>query len=95
MVVGNHAEVGDAAGAVLAKLKFAVVPAASVDDAFRIMKTMRPDIVTANAGDSERIRLQRPDQIAVVVEDSMRDDAQLLVDRIRDAIRSSPADPSA
>ena len=91
MVVGNHAAVGDAAGAVLAQLKFAVVPAGSVEDALRIMQTMRPDIVTANAGDSERIRRQRPDQVAVVVEDSMRDDAQLLVDRIREAIRSSPA----
>lgn len=91
MVVGNHAAVGDVAGAVLAKLKFAVVPAASVDDAVRIMQTMRPDIVTANAGDADRIRRERPDQLAVVVEDAMRDDAQLLIDRIRSAIRSSPA----
>ena len=95
MVVGNHAAVGDAAGAVLAKLKFAVVPAASVDDALRIMQTMRPDIVTANAGDAARIRRERPDQLAVVVEDAMRADAQLLIDRIREAIRSSPAEPSA
>ena len=95
MVVGNHAAVGDAAGAVLAKLKFAVVPAASVDDALRIMQTMRPDIVTANAGDAAQIRRKRPDQLAVVVEDAMRDDAQLLIDRIREAIRSSPAEPSA
>jgi GGDEF domain-containing protein len=53
--------------------------------------------VTANAGDSARIRRHRPDQLAVVVEDSMRDDAQLLVDRIREAIRSSPteSEPSA
>jgi hypothetical protein len=95
MVVGNHAAVGDAAGAVLAKLKFAVVPAASADDALRIMQTMRPDIVTANAGDAAQIRRERPDQVAVVVEEAMRADAQLLVDRIREAIRSGPTDPSA
>jgi hypothetical protein len=95
MVVGNHSTVGDAAGAVLAKLKFAVVPAASADDALRIMQTMRPDIVTATAADAARIRRERPDQLAVVVEDAMRDDAQLLVDRIRQAIRSSPPGPSA
>ena len=96
MVVGNHAAVGDVAGAVLAKLKFAVVPAASVDDALRIMQTMRPDIVTATAGDAARIRRERPDQLAVVVDDdAMRDDAQLLIDRIREAIRSSPTEPSA
>ena len=72
-----------------------MVPAASVDDALRIMQTMRPDIVTATAGDAARIRRERPDQLAVVVEDAMRDDAQLLVDRIRQAIRSSPTGPSA
>jgi hypothetical protein len=91
MVVGNHAAVGDAAGAVLATLKFAVVPAASADDALRIMQTMRPDIVTANAEDAARIRRERPEQDAiVVVGDAMRDNPQLLVDQIRAAIRSSP-----
>jgi hypothetical protein len=95
MVVGNHDAVGDAAGAVLAGLKFAVVPAASVDEALRIMQTMRPDIVTATAGDAARIQRERPGQLAVVVDDAMRDDAQLLVDRIREALRPSPAGPSA
>ena len=83
MVVGNHAAVGDAAGAVLAQLKFAVVPAGSVEDALRIMQTMRPDIVTANAEDAARIGRERPEHHAmVVVEDAMRDNAQLLVDEI-------------
>jgi hypothetical protein len=96
MVVGNHAAVGDAAGAVLAKLKFAVVPAGSADDALRIMQTMRPDIVTANAEDAARIQRERPEQDAVVVVgDAMRDNAQLLVDQIRAAIRSSPTGSSA
>ena len=91
MVVGNHAAVGDAAGAVLARLKFAVVPAASAEDALRIMQTMRPDIVTANAEDAAQIGRERPDgQAVVVVEDAMRDNAQLLLDQIRAAIRSSP-----
>jgi len=91
MVVGNHAAVGDAAGAVLARLKFAVVPAASAEDALRIMQTMRPDIVTANAEDAARIGRDHPNGHAVVVvEDAMRDNAQLLIDQIRAAIRSSP-----
>src|SRR5688572_31132737 len=87
---------GDAAGAVLAKLKFAVVPAGSADDALRIMQTMRPDIVTANAEDAARIQRERPEQDAVVVVgDAMRDNAQLLVDQIRAAIRSSPTGSAA
>jgi hypothetical protein len=96
MVVGNQAAVGDAAGAVLAQLKFAVVPAASAEDALRIMQTMRPDIVTANAEDAAQIGRERPDGHAVVVvEDAMRDNAQLLIDQIRAAIRSSPTGSAA
>src|SRR5215203_6428384 len=67
MVVGNHVAAGDVAGAVLAKLKFAVVPAASVEDALRIMQSMRPDIITANADDAARLRLECPEHRAVVV----------------------------
>jgi hypothetical protein len=94
MVVGNHVADGDVAGAVLAKLKFAVVPAASADDALRIMQSMRPDIITANAEDAARIRLECPEhQAVVVVGDAMRADAQLLVDGIRSAIRSSASAP--
>jgi hypothetical protein len=96
MVVGNHAAVGDAAEAVLAQLKFAVVPAGSVDDALRIMQTMRPDIVTANAEDAARIGRERPEGHAmVVVEDAMRDNAQLLVDEIRSTLRASATGSSA
>ena len=96
MVVGNHAAVGDAAGAVLAQLKFAVVPAGSVEDALRIMQTMRPDIVTANAEDAARIGRERPEGHAmVVVEDAMRDNAQLLVDEIESTLRASAAGSSA
>ena len=96
MVVGNHAAVGDVAGAVLAKLKFAVVPAASVEDALRIMQTMRPDIITANAEDAARIRLECPEHHAVVVVgDAMRDNAQLLVDEIRSTLRATATGSSA
>jgi len=96
MVVGNHAEVGDVAGAVLSRLKFAVLPAASVEEALRIMQSMRPDIITANAEDAARIRLECPEHHpVVVVGDAMRDNAQLLVDEIRSAIRSNANGSSA
>ena len=89
MVVGDQAEVGDAVGAVLAKLKFAVVPAASADEALRIMTTMPPDIVAATADNAARIRMERPEHNAVVViNGGMRENAQLLVDEIRTAIRA-------
>jgi hypothetical protein len=90
MVVGDQGAVGDAAGAVLAKLKFAVVPASSVDEAVRIVPMMRPDIIAAIAEDAARIRLECPEHNAlVVVNAAMRDDAQLLVDGIRTTLRGS------
>ena len=90
MVVGDQGAVGDAAGAVLAKLKFAVVPASSVDEAVRIVPMMRPDIIAAIAEDAARIRLECPEHNAlVVVNAAMRDDAQLLVDEIRTTLRGS------
>ena len=61
------------------------------------MQTMWPDIVTANAEDAARIGRERPEghAMVVVVEDAMRDNAQLLVDEIRSTLRASAAGSSA
>jgi hypothetical protein len=90
MVVGDESAVGDAVGAVLAKLKFAVTPSATVDEALRVLPTMRPDLIVAAHGDASRIRLECPEHRGVVVvTDRMRENAQLLVDEIRKALRSN------
>ena len=90
MVVGDEAAVGDAVGAVLAKLKFAVVPSATVEDALRVLTTLGPDLVVAADGDASRLRLECPEhRTVVVVTDGMRDDPQLLVDEIRKTLRVS------
>jgi CheY-like chemotaxis protein len=90
MVVGDDAAVGDAAGAVLAKLRFAVTPSPTVEDALRVLRTMQPDLIVANSEAAGRIRLECPEHRAVIVVSSeMRDNPQLLVDEIRSAIRAS------
>ena len=90
MVVGDEAAVGDAAGAVLAKLRFAVTPSPTVDEALRVVQTMQPDIIVANAEAAARIRLECPEHNAlIVVNTEMRDDPQLLVDEIRTTLRGS------
>ena len=92
MVVGDEAAVGDAVGAVLAKLRFAVTPAPTVEEALRVLQTMQPDLIVANAEAAGRIRLECPEHRAViVVTPEMRDDPQLLVDEIRGAIRANAA----
>ena len=95
MVVGDEAAVGDAVGAVLAKLKFAVAPSATVDEALRVLTTLRPDLIVAAHNDASRIRLECPEHHGVVVvTDGMRADAQLLVDEIRKALRANAVNGS-
>jgi hypothetical protein len=90
MVVGDQADVGDAVGAVLAKLKFAVVPASSIDEALRILGTMHPDIIAATSEHAARIRTVRAQHDGVVVvSGAMRDNPQLLVDEIRTTLRTA------
>jgi CheY-like chemotaxis protein len=90
MVVGDEAAVGDAAGAVLAKLRFAVTPSGTVEEALRVLRTMQPDLIVANAEAAARLRLECPEYRAViVVTPEMRDDPQRLVAEIRSAIRAS------
>jgi hypothetical protein len=90
MVVGDQSAVGSVAEAVLAKLKFAVSPSPSVDDALRVLTTLRPDIIVARPDDAARLRREAPEHLVVVtVNDGMRDDPQLLIEEIRKAIRAN------
>ena len=89
MVVGDHDAVGDAAAAVLAKLRFAVTPSATADDALRALRTMEPDLILANANDAARLRLECPEnRVVVVVSDDMREDPLLLVEDVRKMLRA-------
>ena len=89
MVVGDRAAVGDATEAVLAKLKFAVAPSPTVDDALRILVSLRPDLIVAREEDAGRLRVECPENRPVVaVTEAMREDPQLLVDEIRNALRA-------
>jgi hypothetical protein len=89
MVVGDRAAVGDATEAVLAKLKFAVAPSPTVDDALQIMISLRPDLIVAREEDAARIRRECPEYRPVVTAtEAMRDDPQLLIEEIRAALRA-------
>jgi CheY-like chemotaxis protein len=92
MVVGDHSGVSNVAEAVLAKLKFAVSPSRSVDDALRVLTTLRPDLILATADDAARLRREAPEHLAVLtVSDRMREDPEQLIEEIRKAIRANRA----
>jgi len=44
--------------AVLARLRFAVAPVSSVDEAIRVMRALRPEVVVARLRDNEQLRYE-------------------------------------
>ena len=90
LLVGTNPNLSDQSEAVLARLHFAVATSRSADDALGILPGLRPDIVVADAADAERIRMEAPQLLPVVVmTDEMRQDHQALIEGIRESLRSS------
>ena len=88
LLVDEDAASGERCEAILAKLRFAVAPARSVDEALRVMAALRPEIVVSRASDAGRLRDNAPDDVPVVgvLEASLTPED--LVKEIRKAIRS-------
>lgn len=90
LVVGPGEAATQRAEAVLARLKFAVTTSPTVDEALRVMAGLRPDVVVAEADAASRIRLEAPEHVPVVeMSDATGNDADALVDRIRQIIRAN------
>lgn len=87
LVVGD-AEARDAGcGAILARLHFAVTPAANTSDALRAIAAVRPDLIVAAPDAANRLHREAAVSIPVVEFDAAREDSDALVQRIRKAIR--------
>jgi hypothetical protein len=86
----------DTCEAILAKLRFAVAPFESVDQAARVVAALRPDLVLAGADLVEAIReamAPHRDQhaIPVVAIPENDTDAVALLETVRTALRLVPA----
>jgi PleD family two-component response regulator len=84
---GAHCE------AILAKLKFAVAPANSVDEAVRVMHGLRPNLVVAHLKDNERLRTEMQEDariagVPIITIDEATRDPQALVEEIRRVLRA-------
>ncbi len=92
MVVGEDTVAVRLAEAVLAKLRFAVTTSGTVDDATRVLPTLKPDIIVAASSDAGRIRMEAPEHLSVVeMTDAMRQDPHVLIDSIRRTLRANKA----
>jgi hypothetical protein len=92
LLVGDDASLVEQSEAVLAKLRFGVTVSSSVEDALRVLTGLRPDIVVAGPEDADRIRMEAPEHLPVVVmTDEMRVDRGVLIEGIRETLRSNRA----
>ena len=92
LLIGEKPDVVDRSEAILCKLRFGVTTSATVDEALRVLAELRPDIVVSGATDAERIRLEAPQHLPVVVmSQGMQDSPEALIDEIRRTLRSNPA----
>lgn len=89
LLVGDNPDVVSRSETILAKLRFAVSTAPSVEEALRILPDLRPDLVVASEWDGGRIRTgaaQHPP--VVVVNREMEESADALIAEIRRALRA-------
>ena len=90
LLVGADSSVVGQSEAVLAKLKFGVTISTSVEEALLVLAGLRPDIVVAGAEDADRIRMEAPEHLPVVVmTEAMRDDQGVLIEGIRETLRAN------
>jgi hypothetical protein len=91
LLIGEQPDVVDRSEAILAKLRFGVTTSGNVDDALRIVAELRPDIVVSGERDAERIRMEAPQHLPVVVLDKeMQDSPDALIEAIRRTLRAMP-----
>jgi hypothetical protein len=88
LLVGDDEGVVEQSEAVLAKLRFGVTVSGNVEDALRVLTGLRPDIVVASPADADRIRMEAPEHLPVVVmTEEMRGDRAVLIEGIRQTLR--------
>lgn len=92
MVADDDASNGARCVAILAKLRFAVAPAHSLDEAVKVMQALRPNLIVARLADEPQLRAQMAadpslGEIPIVTMTAANDDPDVLVEEIRRALR--------
>lgn len=91
LVVGDGRRPEREAEAILARLNFAVAPAADLAEAKRVIESLNPDLIVAQAEDVERLRAETGVRVPIVESGDERREAEALVQRIRFALRQPRA----
>jgi uncharacterized phage protein gp47/JayE len=91
LVVGDGRQPERESEAILARLNFAVAPAADLAEARRVIESLNPDLIVAHAEDAERLRDEGNVKVPIVESGDERRAAEALVQRIRFALRQARA----
>jgi hypothetical protein len=73
--------------AILAKLHFAVAPTRTIDQARKVMDSLRPNIIVASIAEAAALRQTNASELPVIILDSVMD-PETLVDEIRRELRA-------
>jgi hypothetical protein len=90
MLVDEDSTNGARCEAILAKLRFAVAPAHSVEEALRVMDALRPNVIVARVADVGRLRNASPAGVPLVIISDELTDPEAMIEAIRQAIRQGP-----
>ncbi len=93
LVANDDANNGAHCVAILAKLRFAVAPAYSVEEAIKVMESLRPNLIVARLADEPVLRQQMDTnpsigQIPIVTVTERNEDPEVLIEDIRRALRA-------
>ena len=92
LVADDDASNGARCVAILAKLRFAVAPAYSVEEAIKLMEALRPTLIVARLADEPILREQMKTnpaigEIPLITMTAKNDDPAVLIEEIRAALR--------
>ena len=92
LVADEDASNGARCVAILAKLRFAVAPAHTVDEAIKVMEALRPNLIVARVSDAPVLRQQMASnpaigEIPLITMTAKNDDPAVLIEEIREALR--------
>lgn len=91
LVADDDADSGARCVAILARLRFAVAPAHSLEEAIKVMETLRPNLIVARLKDEPALRAQMASnpaigQIPLITLTAENDAPQLMIEAIREAL---------
>ena len=88
LLVDENLENSARCEAILCKLRFAVAPAHTVDEAVRVMDALRPNLVVARVEDVARLKRAVPSGVPFVGLTEKHNDLEEMVAEIRRALRT-------